>query len=337
MRKLVYIGIVISLSLGSLGSAQAVERAAPNWSAAQKRLKGAGFKNSFIRALKESYELEDFRDVTELNLLLFLRKVDHHAVQVTDEASDKVRAFMKVNRVTLDLAERKYQVAAPVIASLLWMESRYGQNLGRFHLASVFVSLLQVDRPEVLRDLKKYGVSRFTENASKKDLKKITERSKTKSKWAMGELKAIERIYREKGEDVLHFRGSFAGAFGMPQFLPSSYSRWAKAAKVAKTSRAKRDGSGSPDLTKPDDAIHSVANYLKANGWREKRKRTHVVALMNYNNSLDYANAILKLAKKVTEVHGLASSSPSPTEPSPMPAKEMMDMDSPSIKEGSDN
>ncbi len=298
MRFFIQTGIVVALFLVSSMVAMARERVTPDWNYAKTRMKKAGLKSSFVSVLKKSYEPDDFRDVTELNLLLFLRKVDQHAVQVTDEATEKVRDFMKENREALDLAERKYQVAGPVIASLLWMESRYGQNLGRFHVASVFVNLLQVDRPEVIDDLKKHGSLRFSDHPSKKDLKKVAARAKKKAKWAMEELRAVERIYRERGEDVLEFRGSFAGAFGMPQFLPSSYSRWAKSAQT-KTS--------SPKLNKPDDAIHSVANYLKLNGWREKRKKTHVVALMNYNNSRDYANAILKLAKKVTAVHGLAS------------------------------
>ena len=50
----------------------------------------------------------------------------------------------------------------------------------------------------------------------------IAARTKTKVKWALGELKSIQRIYREKGSIAFEMRGSFAGAFGMPQFLPSS-------------------------------------------------------------------------------------------------------------------
>ncbi|MBY0346075.1 MAG: hypothetical protein K2P98_04330, partial [Neisseriaceae bacterium] len=48
----------------------------------------------------------------------------------------------------------------------------------------------------------------------------------------------------------------------------------------------------------PADAICSVGSYLKKHGWRATRSKTHMAALMKYNNSRDYAEAILKLAEK---------------------------------------
>lgn len=295
----VHFSILVLAIVSVAGSfARADEDVKPDWKYAEKRLKKAGVKSAFIRVLKENYEPDDFKDVRELNLLLFLRKTDQHAVQVTDEAADRVREFMKDNRETLAAAEKKHQVSAPVIASLLWMESRYGQNLGRFHVASVFLDLLQVDRPEVVRDLKERGAFRFSDRPSKKDLAKVSGRARKKAAWALGELKAMEKMHRIHGESVLEFRGSFAGAYGMPQFLPSSYSRWAQAAKKSKAA---------PNLAHADDAIQSVAFYLHSNGWRAKREKTHFKALMNYNNSRDYANAILKLAKRASEDRSVAS------------------------------
>jgi len=64
---------------------------------------------------------------------------------------------------------------------------------------------------------------------------------------------------RESGMDAMKITGSYAGAIGIPQFLPSSYRRFA----------VDFDGDGKRDLMgTPADAIGSVANYYKSHGWR---------------------------------------------------------------------
>ena len=288
MLKLIFAAALsLVISLPSLASSAST--VAPDWSVVEKRLKSAGLKKSFIEALKANYEPEDFQNVVELNLLLFLRKTDDHGVQVTDDAVDRVRGFLTDHDVAFRKAEREHAVPGPVIASLLWIESRYGKNLGRFNVASIFCHLLQAERVDVLKHLKGAGAKRFkSKKLSKREIAKIDERTSKKAKWALQELKALQRIYRSKGPIAVEIRGSFAGAFGMAQFLPSSYSRWAKA----------MDSNAVPDLGRPEDAIQSVAYYLNQNGWKTKKTKTHVRALMNYNNSSDYANAILKLAAK---------------------------------------
>jgi membrane-bound lytic murein transglycosylase B len=269
----------------------------PDWAYSEQRLAHAGFKKPFIQALKAAYEPKDFRNVVELNVVLFLRKADYHGIQVTEEAAARVRKFMSDNEQALSRAEKEHGVPGNVIASLLWIESRFGQQTGRFHVPSVYVHLVQADRPLMLKHLRTDGARRFTERASPKDLAKIPERARRKAEWALGELRALQKMFEKDGPHALGLRGSFAGAFGIPQFLPSSYSRWAKAMDPGKT----------PDLQRPDDTIQSVAFYLKENGWRQSREKTHFQALLNYNNSRDYANAILTLARNVSQSQTLAS------------------------------
>ncbi len=256
---------------------------------AENKLRAAGFDRAFLRALGKTYEPKGFQDVVELNVNLFLKKTDYHGVQVTDAAVASVSEFMRANGAALDAVQRRYGPSGPVIASLLWIESRYGRNLGSFHVASVYLHLLQSDRADVLARLKGGGAKRFNAAPSKKDLAKIPGRAKKKAAWAMSELRALQKVFRKRGDFALGLRGSFSGAFGLCQFLPSSYLNWAKSARPP----------AAPDLLRPDDAIHSVAFYLQRNGWRRDRPKTYVRALMNYNNSSDYANAILALAKKV--------------------------------------
>jgi membrane-bound lytic murein transglycosylase B len=266
--------------------AQSKPSCVPDWPSVQRSLKKNGFNKQFIADMKKSYETKHFEQVLELNVLLYLRKTDIHSVQISDAAVKSIRGFVNDHQDAFKKAEHNYGVSASVVASLLWLESRYGQNPGRFHVASAFLHLIQAERPAVLSHLRDAAV-KFKEKPTPKDLKEIAKRTKKKSRWALAELKALEKIHKKDPAFVRHLRGSFAGAFGMPQFLPSSYLKWAKGLQKKK----------SPDLYRPDDAIQSVAYYLKANGWRKNKSKSHMKALLHYNNSEDYANTILSLAK----------------------------------------
>ena len=72
------------------------------------------------------------------------------------------------------------------------------------------------------------------------------------------ELKELLLLARDTGIDPLAIKGSYAGAMGLPQFMPSSYRRYA----------VDYDGDGAIDLLgSPADAIGSIASYMKAFGW----------------------------------------------------------------------
>lgn len=260
----------------------------PDWNFVQKRLRQEGFKKDFVKMLKETYEPEGFNRVLELNVLLFLRKFDDHGVQVSRSAARTIKAFMGAHKKALEGARKDHGVEPSVIATLLWLESRHGENQGKFHVPSVYLHLLQAPRKEVVKYLKE-NTGQFTPHVGPKELQRIEDRTKTKSEWAIEELRALQKMYKADKQLVKHLRGSFAGAFGMPQFIPSSYTKWAR------TSRKNR----AADLARAIDSIHSVAYYLKDNGWKRNKEKTYVKALLKYNNSLDYANAILKLAKQV--------------------------------------
>ncbi len=258
-----------------------------DWTYVESRLKKAGLSRSYIRALKKNYEQKHFASVLKLNLLLFLVTSNYHGVQVTEEGVKNVQTFLAKNEKVFAQAERDYGVPRRVIASLLWIETRHGENQGSFHVASAYLHLLQAERKPVLNYLQSKATD-FNDKVTAKQRKEIKKRTKTKAEWALKELKALEQLYKKNSKLAISLRGSFSGAFGMPQFLPSSYQHWARASKKG----------GVADLYKPSDAICSVGNYLKQHGWKWKKQKTHIKALMKYNNSRDYAEAILKLAER---------------------------------------
>jgi membrane-bound lytic murein transglycosylase B len=117
--------------------------------------------------------------------------------------------------------------------------------------------------------------------------KKFENSARKKSKWAYKELKAFLEYTEQEGFDPAEIPGSFAGAMGLSQFVPSSILNYGK------------DGNndGSIDLLTHADAIASIANYLKSHGWRPgiSRKKAEKV-IYHYNHSKYYVKAILKIA-----------------------------------------
>ena len=94
------------------------------------------------------------------------------------------------------------------------------------------------------------------------------------------------------GIDPLSIRGSGAGAFGLAQFLPTSYLSYG----------VDGDRNGRVSLFSPDDAIASCANYLKAHGWRSglsHAERREVI--WHYNRSDPYIDTVLALASRLND------------------------------------
>jgi membrane-bound lytic murein transglycosylase B len=261
-----------------------------DWPYVEKKLKKSGFKPSFVRALKKHYETKHFETVVKLNVLLFLVTSNYHGVQVSEEGVKNVRSFLAKNEKFFAQAEKEYGVSRHVIASLLWIETRHGENQGSFHVASSYLHLLQADRKPVI-DFLQSKAADYNSKVTKKQRREIVTRTKTKGDWALKELQALQKLYFKNAKLATTLRGSFSGAFGLPQFLPSSYQHWARASQKKAVA----------DLYKPSDAICSVANYLKQHGWKAAKNKTHLKALMKYNNSRDYAEAILKLAERSRE------------------------------------
>ena len=96
---------------------------------------------------------------------------------------------------------------------------------------------------------------------------------------AMFELAERERL------DPLEVRGSYGGAFGFPQFLPTSFLRWGVDA----------NGDGRVSLYDVRDAAASCANYLARHDFAADRR----AAVWSYNHSPAYVDAVLGLARRL--------------------------------------
>jgi len=201
-----------------------------------------------------------------------------------------VKEFMKANALLFSGAQKKYGVNKEVIASILWIESRCGKITGTYHVPSVYLSLLMAaDTSNINASLNRV-IELQTLDSSKIDSMRtvIEKRASRKATWALRELKALEKVDKAGTMNVVELKGSWAGAFGFSQFLPSSYASWA----------VDGNSDGQVDLYLADDAIYSIANYLKSNGWSKSLKKQKK-AVHHYNNSDAYVNAVFTLSRKL--------------------------------------
>ena len=161
--------------------------------------------------------------------------------------------FWLRHRATLEKAEREFGVPASIIVGIVGVETLYGQNTGNF------------------RVLDALGTLAF-------HFPQAHPRAAERQAFFRGELEQFLLLTSRSGANPLAVRGSYAGALGLPQFMPSS---WAKFA-------VDYDGDGRIDLfTSPADAIGSVANYFKAFQWRPGMPTHYPVTLAPGKTDMD--------------------------------------------------
>jgi membrane-bound lytic murein transglycosylase B len=206
--------------------------------------------------------------------------------QFTDSASiAKARAYLQKHQRALQGAEKAYGVDREVITAILLVETRLGTYKGRRSTLNALSSLAALNEPWV-RDAAWVEMKK-TPRLSRARFEKW---AKSKSGWAYRELKAFLTYAAREGFDPSEVMGSFAGAFGIAQFMPTSILGYA----------ADGNADGRVDLFHHEDAIASVANYLKKNGWREKMgKKQRAKVIYRYNHSDYYVEAILKIADRL--------------------------------------
>ncbi|HET7198215.1 MAG TPA: lytic murein transglycosylase B [Burkholderiales bacterium] len=152
---------------------------------------------------------------------------DFRAQFVNDKRIDAGLEFWRANRASLARAGRDFGVAPEFIVAIIGVETYYGRRAGRWRVIDVLTTLA-FDYP-------------------------------ARSRFFRSELEQYLLFARDNGVDVFSVKGSYAGAIGIPQFMPGSTRRYA----------VDFDGDGRIDLrTSAADSIGSIANFLRRHGWR---------------------------------------------------------------------
>ncbi|MFP4368454.1 MAG: lytic murein transglycosylase [Candidatus Kapaibacterium sp.] len=257
-----------------------------------------GVDTVFIYALLGDSNTEFNERFVKINVTNFIGRADY-SKHYNDYSVKRTQSFLDKNVKLLHSAESIYDVPKEIIASILWIETRHGNYLGSSHVPSVFLSTALAAEEEYIEMNKQELRRKFKGPDSElPELdKKIIARADKKSNWAIGELIALSEIYNRSDIDIMNLEGSWAGAFGISQFLPSSYINWA----------VDGDDNGIIDLFTLEDAVFSVGNYLKVNGWDDE-ENSRRDAVFHYNNSSAYVNAVFSLASMLEDPYDSISS-----------------------------
>ncbi|CCP06195.1 membrane-bound lytic murein transglycosylase B [Erwinia amylovora MR1] len=134
-------------------------------------------------------------------------------------------AFWNQYQDALERARQKYGVPPEIIVGIIGVETRWGRVMGKTRILDALATL-------------SFNYPR-------------------RARYFSGELETFLLMAREEDDDPLDLRGSFAGAMGYGQFMPSAFKQYA----------VDFNGDGHINLWDPVDAIGSVANYFQAHGW----------------------------------------------------------------------
>ena len=118
------------------------------------------------------------------------------------------------------------------------------------------------------------------------------QKADSKAEWAYNELKAFLTYTELHGMDPTQITGSYAGAMGIAQFIPSNIIPFGQDG----------NGDGRINLFEDADAILSIASYLKKHGWKQNLTRKDAYKVIyTYNHSKYYVNTILKIMDLIGE------------------------------------
>ena len=174
----------------------------------------------------------------------------------TQQSIDRGRRCIKENEAMLRRVEAQFGVNKEILVSLFRVETNLGRDIGKY---VVFNSLLT------------WYVS-----------------GNRRASWAASELISYLTLCRVHQLDPFEIKGSSHGAFGLLQFIPSSFQKFAMDG----------NGDGKIDLFNLEDAMTSSANYLQKHGWGKKEKQKKR-ALHAYNRDWGYVKTIMKYSKLI--------------------------------------
>ncbi len=156
---------------------------------------------------------------------------DYRPIFLTRQRIDKGLQFWAENETALQRAEEEYGVPAEFIVAIIGVETFYGGNTGRYAVLDA-LSTLAFDYPP-------------------------------RAPFFRGQLKQFLLLTREEQLDPASLKGSYAGAMGLPQFMPGSFRAYA----------VDFNADGRINIwTDAEDAIGSVANYFIEHGWQPGQK-----------------------------------------------------------------
>lgn len=188
---------------------------------------------------------------------------EYRKIFIKPESFEPGLKFWRENAEALARAEAEYGVPARYIVAIIGVETRWGRITGSYRVLDALATL-GFDYPP-------------------------------RSKFFRKELTEFLLLAREQKRDPLELMGSYAGAMGFGQFIPSSYRAYA----------VDFDGDGKTDIwNNPTDAIGSVANYFKRHGWQGTGPVVEMVSMPSDDKAFAKLDALANETLKLTHTVG---------------------------------
>ncbi len=204
---------------------------------------------------------------------------------LSSKSIKKANDYMRAHHADLLKAEMDYGVDKEVITAIMLVETRFGAYVGNRPVISI-LSTMAVLEDKTIRD-------RFWNKIPKENRvtrQEYEKKAVRKSKWAYKELIAFLTYVENEGMDPYNINGSYAGAMGLAQFMPSNI--------IILAEDGNKDGS--VNLFHHEDAIASIANYLKHYGWKPGISREEAGKVVyHYNHSSYYVETVIKITEKL--------------------------------------
>ena len=195
--------------------------------------------------------------------------------------------FIRSHAREFQRMEKALKVPREVVAAILVVESQVGKNTGDELVVYRLSRVASVGDPHNLRE----NFDRLKEDDLLVTFESVRNRARSLEDTFLPEIPALIEISKRNRVDPFEIRGSIAGAFGLPQFLPSAFLKYG----------IDGDRNGIVALHSEVDAIWSAGNYLGSYGFRDDLPLSEKRAIIwHYNKSDAYIDTILTVSKGIS-------------------------------------
>ena len=251
------------------------------WGYLVEKLKQKGISESRLKSVFEDPRMPPFSLITFK--LKPVESADIYAKFRTIKKLNEGRQFVAKNQAAFDRISREYGVDREVITAILLVETHFGENTGSELVLNRLARVSSVNEPGTLEE----NFKRISSEQPEVTIEQVRARANYLEETFLPQVVDLFHMTEREKLDIFTLNGSPAGAFGIPQFLPSSYMNFG----------VDGNGDGSISLYNISDAMFSTARFLQHYGWKkgltEKQKREVV---WNYNHSQAYVDTIFWLA-----------------------------------------
>jgi len=251
----------------------------------EERLVDKGVDKSQARRLINDSRISAKPDIVIKNLFYSIPQgtekqpevmsIDHRTIK-------NGRIFINQNKDSLASVEQRFGTSPQIITAILIAESKLGKYPMRYNVVTAYINLASLLDPDYLARIQK----KYADVYPQLNDEYTINRAQRKAQWALDELYHLVFLANELKMDPLKIMGSFAGAIGPAQFIPSTFRSYGI--------DGDEDGIRNPFNMR--DAKASIGHYLKSSGWSEDASlETKRDAIWQYNHSRVYVNTIMLL------------------------------------------